>query len=602
MTSQPKLAFWRKIWNVLTPRERRWAGVEFVLSLIGMFLETLGIGMVIPTVMLLTLDDPAARYPVLRPVLEFFGNPSQEQLVVGGMVTLGLVYMIKSVYLGFLVWSQNRFATTVRVRLSEQLFTAYLRQPYAFHLQRNSAYLIRNALAETAQLVQGGLRAVMTLTSEFALLIGVGALLLIVEPLGALAVVAVVGSASLLFHRYTRERVTRWGVQRRDSDGLRLLHMRQGLASVKEIKLLGREAVFLERYRHHNRLSAKAGELQTTIAQFPRLGLELLAVLGLVVLVLAMLAQGRDLGSVLPILGVFGAAAFRLLPSVNKILGALHQIRFSIPVVDALYPELQLSAPPIPRRASGAAYQFKSDIRLTDIEFTYPAAPRPALVGVTLEIRKGESVGLIGPSGSGKTTVVDVLLGMLVPTHGRVSVDGEDIHKNLRRWQDQIGYVPQSIYLTDDTLRRNVAYGIADEEIDDAAVDRAIRAAQLQEFVASLPQGMETKVGERGVRLSGGQRQRIGIARALYHDPAVLVLDEATSALDTATEREVMQAVSALHGTKTIIIIAHRLTTVENCDRLYRLAEGRVAEEGTPQDILAPESDLTPAAVPQARA
>jgi ABC-type multidrug transport system fused ATPase/permease subunit len=232
---------------------------------------------------------------------------------------------------------------------------------------------------------------------------------------------------------------------------------------------------------------------------------------------------------------------------------------------------------------------------LSDIDFSYPAAARPALVGVSLTIRKGETVGLIGPSGSGKSTLVDVLLGMLVPAKGQVTVDGGDIFEDLRRWQDQIGYVPQSIYLTDDTLRRNVAFGIADEEIDDAAVDRALAAAQLQEFVASLPAGKETVVGERGVRLSGGQRQRIGIARALYHDPTVLVLDEATSALDTATEREVMQAVNALHGTKTIIIIAHRLTTVENCDRLYRLEEGRIAAEGPPRSILTKqlEEDLT---------
>jgi ABC-type multidrug transport system fused ATPase/permease subunit len=225
---------------------------------------------------------------------------------------------------------------------------------------------------------------------------------------------------------------------------------------------------------------------------------------------------------------------------------------------------------------------LQSDIRLAGVSYAYPSAATRALDDLTLRIRKGESIGFVGPSGSGKSTLVDVVLGLLAPTAGQVLVDGENIQDNLRAWQDQIGYVPQSIYLTDDTLRRNVAFGLANEAIDDAAVRRAIRAAQLEEFVASLPDGLETLVGERGIRLSGGQRQRIGIARALYHDPAVLVLDEATSALDTATESGVMQAVTALHGSKTILIVAHRLSTVAHCDRLCRLEQGRIVAETAP--------------------
>jgi ABC-type multidrug transport system fused ATPase/permease subunit len=225
---------------------------------------------------------------------------------------------------------------------------------------------------------------------------------------------------------------------------------------------------------------------------------------------------------------------------------------------------------------------FQTEIRLANVNFTYPSAAAPALRDLRLRISKGEAVGFVGPSGSGKSTLVDVVLGLLTPGTGQVLVDNKDIQGNLRAWQDQIGYVPQSIYLTDDTLRRNVAFGLPDREIDEAAVSRAVRAAQLEEFVEGLPKGLDTIVGERGIRLSGGQRQRIGIARALYHDPAVLVLDEATSALDTVTERDVMQAVSALHGNKTVLIVAHRLSTVANCDRLYRLEQGRIEAETGP--------------------
>jgi ABC-type multidrug transport system fused ATPase/permease subunit len=379
MASQPKFSFYRKVWNVLTPRERRRACVQLALSMIGMVLETVGIGMVIPALLLLTQSDLGASYPMLRPALAFLGNPSQQELIVGGMLTLALVYLIKALFLGFLAWSQNRYSFAVRRRLSEQLFTTYIRQPYAFHLQHNSAYLIRNAQAETQQLVQGGLRPAMVLITEFACLIGISALLLVVEPVGALAVVAVIGSAAWAFHSMTRERITRWGEERRDHDGLRMMHMVHGLAGVKDIKLLGREAEFVHRYRHHNALSAKAAEMQATMAQFPRMGLELLAVWGLVVLVLTMLAQGREMTTLLPILGLFGAAAFKLLPSMNKILSAAQSMRFSIPVVESVYEELQLSAPPDPPRRSGAAYEFKSEIRLNDVDFSYPAAARPAL-------------------------------------------------------------------------------------------------------------------------------------------------------------------------------------------------------------------------------
>lgn len=572
------------IWSALTPAERRHAGVELVLSIFGMFLETLGIGMIIPAMVLLTRNNLASSYPALQPVLDFLGNPTQTQLIIGGMSALALVFIVKNTYLGFLVWSQNRFTYRVMTRLSETLFATYLRQPYVFHLRSNTAFLIRNSARDVTQLAQGGLRPMMILVTEFLMLFGIAILLFVAEPLGALAVILTIGPAAWAFQAFTRNRVTRWGLERREHDGQKSKHLMQGLSGVKDIKILGREAEFLQRYKMHNRAAATAAEVQATLMQLPRLGLELLAVLGLVVLVLTMLLRGRELATLLPILGVFAAAAFRILPSMNKILTAAQSIRFTIPVVKGLYPELQLVSVPVqPRQMIDA---FRRDICVKQVTYSYADTPKPALVNLSLTIRKGETVGIIGPSGSGKSTAIDVLLGLLSPDDGQVLVDGKDIQENMRGWQDQIGYVPQSIYLTDDTLLNNVALGVSEKEIDHDAVDRALAASQLQEFVDSLPEGLDTVVGERGVRLSGGQRQRIGIARALYHDPTVLVLDEATSALDNATEREVMRAVTALHGTKTIVIIAHRLTTVESCDRLYVLRDGRVVTEGAPDVVL----------------
>ena len=579
-----------KVRSLLTSSQRRSAGVLVGLMSIGMVLETIGIGLVIPTLVLMTEQDLAARYPRLQPLLYSLDNPSPVHLIQMAMLGLVGIYLIKNLFLAFLAWRQTRFAYGVQVQLSQRLFTTYLRQPYTFHLQRNSAQLIRNVTGEVAMFTEAIMSTMLVLTESLALL-GIATLLLLVEPLGALIVVLVLGGAAWIFYRGTRSRIARWGVARQHHDGMRLQHLQQGLGGAKDVKLLGRERDFLEQYDLHNSKSARVGQFQAMVQQLPRLWLELLAVVGLTTLVLTMLTSRRDLASIVPTLGLFAAAAFRLMPSVNRILAGIQTLRYNRPVISTLYAEIQLAPDesPIPRLnhdEPGSRLVFQTEIRATDIGYTYFNAPAPALDRLSLSISKGESIGLIGPSGSGKSTLVDIILGLLTPDAGNITVDGQNIQQCLRRWQDKIGYVPQSIYLTDDTLKRNVAFGLPVELIDDAAVRQAIKSSQLEDLVASLPEGLDTVVGERGIRLSGGQRQRIGIARALYHDPAVLVLDEATSALDTATERGVMEAVKALHGSKTILIVAHRLSTVAHCDRIYRLEQGGVVEEGPPADLL----------------
>lgn len=575
-----------KIQDILTYTERKNALMLLCLMAIGMILETLSVGLVIPAITLLTQENPAARYPLVAPVLTALGNPSTQALIVGGMLTLAGVYSIKALFLAFLAWRQARFAFSVQAQLSQRLFTTYLRQPYTFHLQRNSAQLINNATGEVSVFTYKTLMPGMLLITESLVILGVGSLLLVVEPVGALIVALVLGVASWGFHRITKNRITRWGEARQYHEGLRIQHLQQGLGGVRDVKLHGRESDFLEQYKIHNIQSANVGERQITLQQLPRLWLELLAVVGMALLVLGMLAQGRDMAHIVPTLGLFAIAAFRLMPSVSRILGAVQALRFGLPVINTLHEELKFVALKSVAQSPCGIVTLQQGIRLADISYTYPRAPKPAVHSLNITIQKGESVGFIGPSGAGKSTLVDILLGLLTPDAGKISVDSIDIQANLRSWQDHIGYVPQNIYLTDDTLRRNVAFGIPIEQIDENAVWRAIRAAQLDEFVKGLPQGLETVVGERGVRLSGGQRQRIGIARALYHDPEVLVLDEATSSLDTDTENEVMQAVRSLHGSKTIVIVAHRLSTVEHCDRLYRLEQGRVVAEGVPAEML----------------
>jgi len=567
----------QKLWFLIAPEHHRKAVTLLGLMLMGMVLETMGVGIIVPALALMTQDNLAAKYPELVPWLSHFGNPSHEQLVIFGMIILVGVYAFKAIFLGFLAWWQACFTFEFQRNLSQRLFSAYLHQPYIFHLQRNSAQLIRNAVGQVTNVTNVCFQGILLIT-EILVLLGIMALLLVIEPLGALIVLSTLGLTGWGFHRFTRGRLLRWGKAYQLHEGLRIQHLQQGLGGAKDVKLLGREHDFLEQYQLHNTGSAKAAQYQATLQALPRLGLELIAVTGLVLLVFAMIAQGKPLGTLLPTLGLFAAAAFRLMPSVNRVLVAVQSIRFTLPAIDTLYREFSLLSHFINTPKCKNSILFKNALTLNDVVFSYPSTEVPILRDINLIVPRGASIGFIGESGAGKSTLVDVILGLLYPSSGVVKVDGVDIQENLRNWQDQIGYVPQTIFLTDDTLRRNIAFGIPNEKIDEVAVWNAIHAAQLDKFVLGLPQGLETMVGERGVRLSGGQRQRIGIARALYHDPSILVLDEATSSLDVDTESGVMDAVRDLKGDKTIIIVAHRLSTVEHCDYIHRLVQGLIED------------------------
>jgi ABC-type branched-subunit amino acid transport system ATPase component len=567
-----------KLWQFLTPSQRRAAVFLGVMMLIGMLLETLGIGLVIPALALMTQPDAIQSKPLLAPYLSSIGYPSRERLVVLGMVVLLVVYTLKAFFLGYLVWRQSKFVFDLEVVCSQRLFRGYLHQPYTFHLQRNSAHLLRNAttlVSDLTQVVQQGL----LLVAEIFVLVGISVLLIAIEPIGAILVVGVLGIAGWGLNKFVRRRILIWGQKRQFNENFRMQHLQQALNGVKDVKLSGREQYFLSQYSLHTLGSAKVTQRRVAFKAIPRLWLELLSVAGLVGLVIVMLERGKPVELLLPTLGLFAAAAFRLMPSVNRILDGLQSIRFTLPVIDTLHSELKLIEN-TQNPTDVGPFKFEHSIVLDQVSFRYPGASLESLQDVNLTIRKGMSVGFVGGSGAGKSTLVDILIGLLVPDNGAIVVDGVDIRSNLRGWQRLIGYVSQSIYLTDDTLRRNVAFGVPDAQIDELAVTRAIHAAQLESFIADLPEGLDTVVGERGVRLSGGQRQRIGIARALYHDPPVLVLDEATSSLDMATEKGIIDAVGALHGYKTVLIVAHRLTIIQHCDLVVRIEKGLIVDQG----------------------
>ena len=577
-----------KFWYLLSRPQRRRAGLLFALMLLGMVLETLGVGLIIPAIAFIADTDLASNFPAFTPVLDLLGRPAQSSLMFWGMVLLVVVFAVKTAFLSYLMWFQAQYTGDIQVDLSQRLFTGYLRQPYTFHLQRNSAELNRNISSEVS-LFASSIASALLIITEGLVVIGVVGLLVAVQPLGAVLVAVILGLALLVYQAFIRRRVARWGEARQVHETLRIQHLLQGLGAVKDLKVLGREREFLAQFHEHNAGSSYINRRQQTFLQLPRLWLEMLAVVGLATIVLVMLAQRAAPAAILPTIAVFAAAAFRVLPSATRMLSSVQNVRYCLPVLDVLVREFRmLQALELPRR--GERLRFERALVLDAVQFRYPATDAPAVRGVTIEVLRGSTVGFIGKTGAGKSTLVDVLLGLLEPTAGAVRVDGVDVRTNIRGWQDQIGYVPQTIYLTDDTLRRNVAFGLPSAEIDEAAAWRALEAAQMAEFVRELPEGLDTVVGERGVRLSGGQRQRVGIARALYHDPAVLVLDEATSSLDTVTERDLMAAIRELHGTKTIVIVAHRLTTVEHCDRVYRLERGLVVDQGTAPAVLKPLS------------
>jgi ABC-type multidrug transport system fused ATPase/permease subunit len=563
------------VWKLFTNSDRVAFIRIVVMVIIGMFLETISLGIVVPIIGILTQDDYQQKYPF---IVDIFGNLSSEELISAVMVAMVLIYLVRSLFLFWSLWIQKGFSASLSGRLSQSLFAIYLRQPYMFHLQRNSSTLIRSTQNASA-IVSSGVDPFLILLSDGLVAGAMFALLIVVEPVGTLTVLLVFGVSTFSFQSLTRRRIDRWGHQVDYHERKIIQHLQEGFGGAKDVKLLGREGEFLSQHERHLGQSIRIKRIYSVILTLPRSFMEIITIVGLCLLVVSMVVRGRELADIVPVLGLFAAAAFRVMPSINRLLMATQTLIFNRSIIASVYKDFLLDSPDSLSLKSET--KFATQLELTDVSFKYPTAANASLQNVSLVVKRGEAVGFVGPSGAGKSTLVDVILGLFAPTSGVVKVDGQDVQQNLRNWQNQIGYVPQAIYLTDDTLRRNVAFGLNDENIDDNLVRNAIRLAQLEEFVATLPEKLETVVGERGVRLSGGQRQRIGIARALYHNPSVLVLDEATSSLDTPTEHGVMQAVQALQGSKTVLIVAHRLSTVEYCDRLYKIENARITEEGT---------------------
>ncbi|HKA33910.1 MAG TPA: ABC transporter ATP-binding protein, partial [Candidatus Binatia bacterium] len=494
-------------------------------------------------------------------------------------IAVALFYVGKNTLLAVFVYLQRRLMGESQVALSRRLMRGYLALPYSLHLRRNSAELVRNVSESAFRVFDRVLGPALAMLTEALVIIGIVAVLMWTAPWPTVFAVAVLFVSLALVLKLTRRHVGRWGHEEHRLKKETLQSVQQSFGGLKEIRVMGRERFFYERFSALQESLARVLCQFETLSALPRLIIETVFVLGmLLVLLLVTAGMGRE--DVLPVLGLCAYGGFRIVPSVNRIIMGWNSIRFGAPAVDQLSDDLRLftATPEVPERAG--SFSFNDRIALNGVKYVYEDASAPALDDVSLVIRRGESVAIVGSTGAGKSTLINIILGLLKPSAGTVSVDDRDLLQNLPAWRSKIGYVPQEIYLFDDTLRRNIALGREDAEIDAGRLAAAIRMAQLEEVVAALPLGLDTVVGERGVRLSGGERQRVAIARALYGDPELLVFDEATSALDNRTERELALAIDALQGGRTLVVIAHRLSTVRRCRRIVFLRRGRVDGDG----------------------
>lgn len=578
-----------KMLDLMTPGQRRRLMLLVPAVTANALVQVIGIASIMPFLALVSNPDSVAENAVLRWAYETLGFSSTGPfLVFVGVAVLAL--MIGSN--GFAAWTHLKlmhFSWDMNHLLSVRMLKEYLYKPYVYYLNQNTSGLAKNILGEVKQAVSGYLVSAMSLVAQAISALFILVLLVLVNPVLAIVTFVFLGGSYFLVFGLMRRRLSDAGRRRSAADKERYKAANEALSGVKEIKLLGKEEPFLRRFVRPSRHYGQAMAKQQVYALLPRYAFETLAFGGMLLIVLYLLVREQSMAGLLPTLGVYAFATYRLLPALQSIFGSVSSMRFSMTSVDILHADLEVNPPARGvDREEVVPLPFRSRLELQGVTFAYPDAPRPVFTDFDLVVEARTSVALVGATGSGKTTAVDLLLGLLTPQGGRLVVDGVPVtDANLQSWQKNLGYVPQHIFLADDTVAANIAFGVPAKKIDHKAVESAARKANIHDFiVGQLPKGYATEIGERGIRLSGGQRQRLGIARALYDDPDVLVLDEATSALDNVTEDSVFHAVNEIGKTKTVVMIAHRISTVQGCDMIHLLADGKVIAKGTFDELI----------------
>ena len=577
----------RKIYRKLTvllDRKQKTQMVGIViLMLIGGVLESLGIAMIAPVMQVVIDPRQVEESKVLSGIYNFFNLQSTTQLAAIIMFSLILIFVIKNVFLYFMNVVQLRFVYTNQFATSRRMMINFMQRPYEYYLNADTTVIQRNITSDVNNLY-ALILSCLQLFSEIIVFICLVAILLSQDARMTLTIATLLVIVLLVIKFFIKPVMVKAGQDNQDYYSGLYKWIYESVTGIKEIKVSAKENYFINGYADCGAGYVNAVQKYNLYNSTPRLLIETIAIAGMVGYMLVVMASGTNLTSLLPQLTVLAAAAARLLPSANRINNYLTSIAYFEPFLDNVSDNLQMEIHDESISYNSEDYRTKGSVDKLPVEksivmegitYKYPGTDKLILDDAGMEIPVGKSVGIVGTSGAGKTTIVDVLLGLLEPEKGRILADGVDVKTNYKGWLKNIGYIPQTIFMTDSTIRKNVAFGVPDDEIDDNKVWQALREAALDEFVKELPEGLDTEIGERGIRLSGGQRQRIGIARALFEDPEVLVLDEATSALDNETEAAIMDSINRLHGRKTLVIIAHRLQTIEKCDMIYSIGEGK---------------------------
>ena len=567
--------------SIFTTKQKKEFAVLFVIMIVGAVLEAVGIGAILPLISLIGQVGYLADHKEVAEIIRPLGIENHTELIIACAVVLIILYIMKNVYIAFEIHIQRRFAEKNQILYSKELMAHYLNEPYSRLVEVNTAVLLRNVNQGASAIFSQMLVPILNLCTEILTAIAIWIMLVVVDPFTATIVAGIMAFVVMSILKLFRKEMVRQGEIDNEASASYIKWINQGLGAIKETKVMRKEEFFLEAFSNDYSRYAKARQRYYFLAEMPRIIIECLVICSLLLLIIYKVIIETNPQSIVPVLGVLALAAFRLMPSANRIVGFYNAVKNQMPFFNEIYPDLVQIREKLSsnrktcKKHSEQHISFVKLLEVKNIFFRYNQSPKYILEDVSFCIPKGKFIGIMGPSGAGKTTFIDILLGLLKPSSGQILCDGIDINKNIRSWQVNLAYVPQDIYLIDGSVAENIALGENKDDIDMVLLNRVMSMAELSDFVLALPEGIDTFVGERGVKLSGGQRQRIGIARALYQKPELLILDEATSALDNDTEKSITDTILKLKGQITIIAIAHRLSTLAECDYKIEFADGQ---------------------------